>query len=370
MKRLILILNGKGGVGKSFFAVNFVQFLKDKGIAHVAIDSDNENSTLKRFHPETLFFDLNNGRILNAAFIALAKTDLVVVDCRAASTDLFIDYFAEIDLSAALASLGAKLTLVVPVTCAEIKAIASGNPLVIEKAQVDAELIRLTRLSSAHAEEQYRIRASLRHSREEVQAWTERLANLREDLTLRQDTSGDKFRIELDKQTLDNRGIAGELLLRRPEKIKTRFGEDIRLGRFAGFDLSVRAGFNNTAELILGGKNSYSTRITDTALGTMGSLESVVQGFEERAARMESDIKDSEKRGTELEAKVGAPFEKKERYHKLVNRQSEIEEKLDLTKNQAPSQVDAAATHERAENSEKQIPKEPVHRAQRAAIRV
>ena len=46
MKRLDLIINGKGGVGKSFFAVNFTQFLKDKGIAHVAIDSDNENSTL------------------------------------------------------------------------------------------------------------------------------------------------------------------------------------------------------------------------------------------------------------------------------------------------------------------------------------
>jgi hypothetical protein len=180
----------------------------------------------------------------------------------------------------------------------------------------------LTRLRSAHAEEQYRIRASLRHSREEVQAWTERLGNLREDLTLRQDTSGDKFRVELDKQTLDNRGIAGELLLRRAEKIKTRFGEDIRLGRFAGFDLSVRAGFNNTAELILRGKNSYSTRITDTALGTIRSLESVVQGFEERAARMESDIKDSQKRATELEAQ------------------------LDLTKNQAPNQLEAAENTE------------------------
>ena len=44
-------------------------------------------------------------------------------------------------------------------TYAEVKAIASGNPLVIEKAQVDAELIRLTRLRSAHAEEQYRIRS-------------------------------------------------------------------------------------------------------------------------------------------------------------------------------------------------------------------
>src|SRR5450432_1424699 len=190
-------------------------------------------------------------------------------------------------------------------TYAEVKAIASGNPLVIEKAQVDAELMRFTRLRSAHAEEQFRIRAGVRHCREEAEAWTKRLANLREDLTLRQDTSADKFRIELDKQVLDNRGVAGELLLRRAERIKTRLGEDIRIGCFAGFDLFIRSGFNNTAELVLRGQNTYSTRVTDTALGTIRSLESVVQGFEERTTRLESDIKDSQKRSGELEAKVG-----------------------------------------------------------------
>jgi N12 class adenine-specific DNA methylase len=231
-------------------------------------------------------------------------------------------------------------------TYAEVKAIASGNPLVIEKAQVDAELIRLTRLRSAHAEEQYRIRSSLRHSHEEAETWTERLANLREDLKLRQDTSGDLFRIKLDGQVLDNRGIAGELLLRRAEKIKARLGEDIRIGTFAGFDLFIRSSFNNSAELVLRGENSYSTRVTDTALGTIRSLESVVQGFEERAGRLDTDIRDSQKRGVELEAKVGAPFEKEERYHHLARRQSEIEEQLDLTKNQAPNQLEAAENTE------------------------
>ena len=115
MKRLDLILNGKGGVGKSFFAVNFVQFLKDRGIAHVAIDSDNENSTLKRFHPDTRFLDLSNRRELDGIFGALEKASLVVMDCRAASTDLFIDYFAEIDLPVVLSAMGAALTLVMPV---------------------------------------------------------------------------------------------------------------------------------------------------------------------------------------------------------------------------------------------------------------
>ena len=115
MKRLDLILNGKGGVGKSFFAVNFIQFLKDKGIAHVAIDCDNENSTLKRFHPDTRFLDLEKRRELDGVFGALEKASLVVMDCRAASTDLFIDYFDEIDLPAMLSALDTSLTLVMPV---------------------------------------------------------------------------------------------------------------------------------------------------------------------------------------------------------------------------------------------------------------
>jgi N12 class adenine-specific DNA methylase/adenine-specific DNA methylase len=256
-------------------------------------------------------------------------------------------------------------------TYAEVKAIASGNPLVIEKAQVDAELIRLTRLRSAHAEEQYRIRSNLRHTREEVEKWTERLTNLREDLEVRQDTAGDKFRIELDKQVLDNRGVAGELLIRRAEKTKTRFGEDIRIGRFAGFDLFIRSGFNDTVELVLCGQNSYSTRITDTALGTIRSLESVVQAFEERVTRLETDIRDSGKRAVELEVKVGASFEKEERYHHLVKRQSEIEEQLDLTKNQAPSQMEDIAPESIEETvSSKIAPRAKQKRSKKVGIHV
>jgi hypothetical protein len=54
-KQINLVINGKDGVGKSFFATNFVQYLKDRGIARRAIDSDHENSTLTRFHPDSVF---------------------------------------------------------------------------------------------------------------------------------------------------------------------------------------------------------------------------------------------------------------------------------------------------------------------------
>ena len=88
---------------------------------------------------------------------------------------------------------------------------------------------------------------------------------MRLDLTIRQDTSGDKFIIELDGQETNNRGIAGELILRRAEKLKDRFGDDVRIGRFAGCGLFLRPSFNNTVEVVVRGKNSYAARVTDTA---------------------------------------------------------------------------------------------------------
>jgi len=106
--------------------------------------------------------------------------------------------------------------------------------------------------------------------------------------------------------------------MRRAEKLKARFGDDIKIGRFAGFDLFLRPGFNNTTEMVLRGKNSYGARVTDTALGTIRSLEATVQGFEERAERLELDITDANKRVKELGEKVGAKFEREDRFQELT----------------------------------------------------
>ena len=114
-KQFNAVINGKGGVGKSFFAVNFVQFLKDNDISHIAVDTDNENSTLKRFHPEALFLDIEDATEIDAVFGTLGKTDLVIMDCRAASTDIFLDYFEEVHIFDLFRQLDASLNLIMPV---------------------------------------------------------------------------------------------------------------------------------------------------------------------------------------------------------------------------------------------------------------
>lgn len=44
---------------------------------------------------------------------------------------------------------------------AEVKALATGNPLILEKASVDSDVARLGRLRRAHLDDQHRLRRSL-----------------------------------------------------------------------------------------------------------------------------------------------------------------------------------------------------------------
>ena len=85
--------------------------------------------------------------------------------------------------------------------------------------------------------------------------------------------------------------------------------------------------------------------------------------------RLELDIADTNKRIKELGEKVGAGFDRENRFQELTRRQSEIEEKLDLTKNQAPSQADAVSTDETEESKSQKQTHSPKPR-RRAAVTV
>jgi hypothetical protein len=78
--------------------------------------SDHENSTLKRFYPEADFINLEHRREIDRVLTTAEKHDLLVVDCGAASTDRFTDFFEEVDLSEVLRTIDAQLTGVCPAT--------------------------------------------------------------------------------------------------------------------------------------------------------------------------------------------------------------------------------------------------------------
>jgi hypothetical protein len=230
-------------------------------------------------------------------------------------------------------------------TYAEVKAIASGNPMVIEKAQIDAEVARLSRLRSVHSETQFRLRSRIRHLTDELPRLEKRLEDVNRDIRTRRDTSGDQFTMVLEGQEIRDRGIAGERLLRRADRMRGSRSER-PAGTIAGFQVFVADNLMQGPEIVLKGATTCAAKVTDTALGTIRSVEHTLQHLEDLAETLACNIVGTRKRLADTQTQGAAPFEYAERLAELVQRQQEIEEELDRTKNQASAQVGAGTPKE------------------------
>ena len=95
------------------------------------------------------------------------------------------------------------------------------------------------------------------------------------------------------------------------------------------------------AEVVIRGAGTYTAKVTDTALGTMRSIEHVIQNLDETVTDLAKGIVDTRKRIADLAAQTDQPFEYEERLSSLIRRQQEIADALDLTKNQASARLEA-----------------------------
>jgi hypothetical protein len=97
---------------------------------------------------------------------------------------------------------------------AEVKALATGDPLVLEKASVDADVARLTRLERSHHDDQHRLRRTLAAAQERAARADERVGQLTAALDRLTDTHGDRFTMTVDGRDYTRRGDAGDALQR------------------------------------------------------------------------------------------------------------------------------------------------------------
>ncbi len=97
---------------------------------------------------------------------------------------------------------------------AEVKALASGDPLILEKARADAELTRLTRLERASQRNQHTLRNTIAAGIDQLDALARQLDSVQSALTHRTDTRGERFQMTVDGRDVDARTDAAALIAR------------------------------------------------------------------------------------------------------------------------------------------------------------
>ncbi len=223
-------------------------------------------------------------------------------------------------------------------TYAEVKAIASGNPLVIEKAAIDAEVMRLTRLKKQHAESLYQMRYRIRRLNDGATISEREIASIREDLRTRTTTRGDNFVMTVKSETFTDRVKAGRALVFLAAAMKP-FESTKAIGSIGGFPISIER-FDERATLLIYGKHSYRANVSESASGTIASLEYALDSFEDRQRERETDLAQCRRQSADLGKQLDQPFEHAEKLAAAIKRQQEIIAALDITKNQAPASLD------------------------------
>jgi N12 class adenine-specific DNA methylase/predicted RNA methylase len=225
---------------------------------------------------------------------------------------------------------------------AEVKALASGNPLVIEKAGVDAELAKLSTLHCVWRSQRYANEHEVAGLPSSIASLEKTIAAIESDLARLAPQSMASIAIEIAGRRIVGPEAVGETLRGIVQRVKqkqartTGHNTERIVGRFAGLDLGIRS-FDGefVPEYFLKGEAIYSLKPYVKGSALVASLLEVHATAVERRDRSLAHLAAQRKRLAGLQWELSRPFEHEAKLAGLLQRQVELLSLLDITKDEA-----------------------------------
>jgi N12 class adenine-specific DNA methylase len=225
-------------------------------------------------------------------------------------------------------------------TYAEIKAIASGNPAVMEKVKVDTEIRRLEQLRASHINQQHKIRWEVKNLPDNIRRSKETAERIGKDISTRDANMTDEFTMTVGKRTFSGKG-AREEAAKALNEVVLSWADDqttqVR-AKFRGFEILSRGhafGQDNDPELYVKGALTYRAQLNpENPVGTIQSIEHVLRNLDHKAEDEKCDIARQEKMLADYKQQLDRPFEHEQRLKESLVKQKQLNAALDLDKNE------------------------------------
>ncbi|HSH62097.1 MAG TPA: hypothetical protein VK988_21105, partial [Acidimicrobiales bacterium] len=238
----------------------------------------------------------------------------------------------------------------VALSYAEVKALATGNPLILEMAGVDNDVARLGRLRQAHDRDQTALARTVVTCDTRAGQLDQRIVAAEAALARRRDTAGDRFAMRIDGVLHAKRSEAGAQLHRRLSDIAERCGGGgvvaaAPVAELGGFTVEAGGG-GGDADVIVTVADApvEALRLSREELagadpaGLIARLEHRLRSLDDALATARQELERTTAEAAAARARLGAPFPQEERLAALRRRQAEIERAL------TPVEPEPAAT--------------------------
>ncbi len=209
----------------------------------------------------------------------------------------------------------------------EIKALATGNPLIIEKCNLDMEVARLNMLKASHLNQVYALEELVyRKYPEEITRLTERIAGYEQDVALAaaHPKAQEGFcGMEVDGRHYTEKEDAGKAII----DVCTRMtGSDaVLLGQYRGFSMVLAYdGRSNEYRITLKGTLSHTVTLGADVFGNITRLDNALENL---AGSLQAEQNSLEETKTQLEnarTELAAPFAREEELAEKTARVKEL----------------------------------------------
>lgn len=220
---------------------------------------------------------------------------------------------------------------------AEVKALATGNPMIKEKMDLDIQVARLKTLKTAYNNEHYRLEDAITQGfPAEMRKTAQQLENAKADTALLQqntkrDADGkDVFAITLMDTVYTKREDAGKALLGLLGMAMNRT-EPVSIGRYKGFDLQIAYFAMDKMYLAyLVGSGINPVQLGADAVGNTMRLDNCLHNLPQSVTDLESKLVQLQKQLENAKEQLAQPFAQEDELAEKSKRLAELEALLNL----------------------------------------
>ena len=195
----------------------------------------------------------------------------------------------------------------------EIKALATGNPLIIEKCNLDVEVSKLNMLKSNHLSQRFALEnLVLRRYPADIARLTEAIAGYKKDVAtaLAHPKPAEGFiGMEIKGTHYSEKEAAGRAVINACTELQ---GSDaISLGQYRGFFMSLQYDADHTDyKLTMKGAMSHTISLGADIFGNITRMDNLVDGLAKELAEYQAALQDTCTQLTNAKAEMETPFAK------------------------------------------------------------
>ena len=216
---------------------------------------------------------------------------------------------------------------------AEIKALAAGNPDIIEKTELDTQVAKLKLLKQNYLSEKYALEDKvIKYYPNEIKRLENRIEDMKEDIEVfnNNNTPDNSFeKMNIKGTDFTERKEAGEKIIEICKSMTNP--EPLEIGEYKGFKI-ILSFDTMDRKFYASMKNnlSYKTELGSDPSGNITRIDNVLNGIETRLSSIENNLEDTKKNYERAKKEIEKPFPQEEELKTKSKRLDELNIKLNL----------------------------------------